>query len=265
MSQLDIRIGTLAQADKGAAYLQEILPHGFESFQLTFWQEIGDIDLKELAKQVRGVIGGKAVISSLGMFGNPLQDEDRGARLRTLHQGGAACFDCNIVAGFAGVIEGVPMPESMPAVQEGVGQEKLAKVAEDSGVRIAWENCDMGGTWESPKWNMAHSPKAWEMMFDALPSDALGLEWEPCHQMNSLIDPLPQLRKWIDKVYHVHGKDATVAWDVVRESRHPRRQTIRVAPHARLRRHQLDRRDFDSAHGRLQRLDRYRRLARPGL
>jgi sugar phosphate isomerase/epimerase len=34
--------------------------------------------------------------------------------------------------------------------------------------------------------------------------------------MYSLIDPLPQLRKWVGKVFHVHGKDATVMWDVVR-------------------------------------------------
>ena len=31
------------------------------------------------------------------------------------------------------------------------------------------------------------------------------------------IEPVPQLRKWAGKVFHLHGKDATVAWDVVRE------------------------------------------------
>jgi sugar phosphate isomerase/epimerase len=35
--------------------------------------------------------------------------------------------------------------------------------------------------------------------------------------MVSLIDPIPQLRKVIKKVWHVHGKDATIAWDVIRE------------------------------------------------
>ena len=75
----------------------------------------------------------------------------------------------------------------------------------------------LGGTWEAPKWNIAHSPQAWEMMFNEVPSDALGLEWEPCHQMNSLIDPLPQLRQWMPKIFHLHGKDATVAWEIVRK------------------------------------------------
>ena len=56
------------------------------------------------------------------------------------------------------------------------------------------------------------------MIFDAIASDALGLEWEPCHQMVSLIDPLPQLRQWAGKVFHVHGKDATIMWDVIRDT-----------------------------------------------
>ena len=35
--------------------------------------------------------------------------------------------------------------------------------------------------------------------------------------MVNLIDPLPQLRQWAKKVFHVHGKDATILWDVIRE------------------------------------------------
>jgi sugar phosphate isomerase/epimerase len=72
----------------------------------------------------------------------------------------------------------------------------------------------MGGNWRTGDWNIAHNPKAWTMVFDAVTSDNLGLEWEPCHQMVNLIDPLPQLRIWISKVFHVHGKCATIKWDV---------------------------------------------------
>ena len=28
---------------------------------------------------------------------------------------------------------------------------------------------------------------------------------------------IPQIRKWAPKIFHVHGKDATVRWDVIRE------------------------------------------------
>jgi sugar phosphate isomerase/epimerase len=215
MSQLDIRIGTLVNGQKNpVSYIKQILPHGFESFQITFWKDIGEIDLERLAKEIREVLGDKAVISSLGVFGNPLQEEVSATSFaRAINA--ASLFGCSIVAGFAGAIEGKPLPDSMPKFKE--VWTPLASRAEDKGVKIALENCDMGGWWHDVRWNIAHAPNAWEMMFNEVPSPALGLEWEPCHQMYSLIDPLPQLRKWIGKVFHLHGKDATVAWDIVRE------------------------------------------------
>ena len=209
----DIRIGTLAGLGAGAGYLKKILPHGFESFQLTCWQYIGDTDVAETAKSVLDAIGDKAIISSLGLFGNPLQDEQSAKDWEILIRS-AKSYNCDIVAGFAGALEDRPVPESMAKYREVFGH--LARVAEGEGVRIAFENCDMGGTWERPKWNIAHSPKAWDMMFNEIPGETIGLEWEPCHQMNSLIDPIPQLRKWLPKIHHVHGKDATIHWDVLK-------------------------------------------------
>lgn len=94
---------------------------------------------------------------------------------------------------------------------------ELAKKAESHGVRLAFENCDMGGNWKKGDWNIAHNPVAWEMMFDALPNENLGLQWEPCHQMVSLIDPMTQLKKWAKKIFNVHGKDATIDWDIIKQ------------------------------------------------
>ena len=222
MSHNDIRIGTLANADKGAAYLKQIIPHGFESFSLTFWKTIGDVNLKKLAGEVKAclaeapdlsILGDKPIISSLGIFGNPLEDKQTAKDWAKVIDA-AELFGTNIVAGFAGRVVNKPIPQSIDTYKKVFGP--LAKRAADKGVKIAFENCDMGGTWDYGDWNIAHSPKAWELMFDALPSDNIGLEWEPCHQMNSLIDPLPQLRQWVHKVFHVHGKDATVLWDVVK-------------------------------------------------
>ncbi len=209
----DIRIGTLAGMNLGADYLRQILPHGFESFQLTAWQFLGDVKLPELAREVKDVLEEKAIISSVGIFGNPLQEEQTARDWETLIRS-ARLFGCDLVCGFAGALEDRPVDESLPKYKEVFGH--LAQVAAGEGVRIAFENCDMGGTWHRPKWNIAHSPCAWEMMFNAIPGDTIGLEWEPCHQMSSLIDPIPNLRKWVDRVYHVHGKDATIAWDVLK-------------------------------------------------
>lgn len=213
----DIRIGTLAQASKGGDYLRQVIPHGFESFELTFWQNLGGVDVPSLANEVNETLaefGDKARISSLGVYGNPLVED-------TCVEAWQVCIDnvrqfgADLVCGFAGRVVNQPVPESIPRFKEVFGE--LAKRAADNGVRLAFENCDMGGTWQTGDWNIAHSPHAWEMMFNAVPNQNVGLEWEPCHQLNSLADPLPQLRKWVAKVFHVHGKDATVFWDVVRE------------------------------------------------
>ncbi len=215
----DIRIGTLVSGNGAdpAGYIKQILPYGFESFQITFWQTLGGANLPDMAARVKDVIGDQAVISSLAVFGNPLDGEERD--LETLRAWEAAIdhahlFGAGIVAGFTGRLRGKSIPDSIPRYKEVFGP--LAKRAADKGVRIAFENCAMGGEWNSGDWNLAHAPAAWELLFDAVPADNIGLEWEPCHQMVALIDPMPQLRQWMKKIVHVHGKDATILWDVVR-------------------------------------------------
>ncbi len=215
----DIRIGTLVNGNANAAgYIRQILPHGFESFSLTFWQTI-DVDIKKVAAEVKEALGGSgAVISSISMFGNPLEKGELDVKTlkgwRTLIDN-AHLFGTDIVTGFTGRLRGKSIPDSMPRYAEVYGP--LGSRAKDKGVRLAFENCCMGGSWEAGDWNIAHTPDAWELMFNAIPSENIGLQWEPCHQMVKLIDPMPQLRKWGKKMFHIHGKDATVYWDVVRE------------------------------------------------
>ena len=48
------------------------------------------------------------------------------------------------------------------------------------------------------------------MMFDAVDSDALGLTWEPSHQIEQLIDIYAQLETWGSRIVHVHGKDGKI-------------------------------------------------------
>lgn len=215
----DIRVGTLVGGGQNTKqYIQQILPHGFESFSLTFWQTLGDTDIKKLAAEVKEAIGGKdVVISSIGIFGNPLETGEKDqATLKgweTLIDN-AHLFGTDIVAGFTGRVRGKPIDDSIPRFREVFGE--LARRAEGKGVRLAFENCSMDGTWLTGDWNIAHSPAAWQLMFDAVPSSNIGLQWEPCHQMVQLIDPIPQLRQWVSRIFHVHGKDASILWDVVK-------------------------------------------------
>ncbi|MBN2309054.1 MAG: sugar phosphate isomerase/epimerase, partial [Candidatus Hydrogenedentes bacterium] len=215
-----IRIGTLVSGQSHSPdYVRQLLAHGFESFELTFWETLGGADLEKWARDLAEVLGDSgAVVSSVGIFGNPLGerpvDEQTREGWRRLIDA-AHLFGCDLVCGFTGRVVGEPVDASIPRFAEVFGA--LAKQAADQGVRLAFENCSMGGDWRQGEWNIAHGPVAWEMMFDAVPADNLGLEWEPCHQMVHLIDPMPQLRKWVGKIFHVHGKDATIMWDVIRE------------------------------------------------
>ena len=216
-----IRIGTMVAASGGnaAERIGQIAHLGFESFQPFFWQTTNGQDLAELGKRCRDATGGRdIVIQAIGMFGNPLEDQPLDHE--TL-QGWKDCIDnarhfgASVVAGFTGRLRGRPLTDSLPHYRAIWGD--LARRAADKGIRIAFENCAMGGNWQTGDWNIAHNPDAWELMFNETPDENIGLEWEPCHQLVYLIDPLPQIRKWAGKIFHVHGKDATIRWDVIRE------------------------------------------------
>ena len=226
-----IRIGTLVNGGPGTAeYIRRILPHGFESFSITFWETLGDTDLARLADEVKGALAGSgAVISSLSIFGNPLMESEKAAQTRDGWRrliDAAHLFGCDIVSGFTGRLVDRPIDESLPRYTEVF--DALGRQAAGQGVRLAFENCDMGGDWRRGDWNIAQNPTAWEMMFNAVPSDNIGLEWEPCHQMVSLIDPMPQLRQVgqqdlprpRQRRHHLLGRGARV--------RRPRPQTVRL-------------------------------------
>ena len=75
---LDIRIGTMvrAGAPDPAAMVRALVQLGFESIEPFFWQTMNK-DLPKLADELREAIGdADVVIDTLGMFGNPLEDDD---------------------------------------------------------------------------------------------------------------------------------------------------------------------------------------------
>lgn len=186
-----MRIGTLVGGGDAVRVIPQIIGHGFESFSLTFWQTTGETNLTETAARVRELAAEHDfVISSVGIFGNPLTGSgDNADTLASWERliDHAHLFGTGMVSGFTGRLTGQSIDESIPKFTQVFGE--LSKRAADRGVRIAFENCSMGGNWDSGDWNIAHNPTAWEKMFNAVPADNLGLEWEPCHQMVALIDP----------------------------------------------------------------------------
>jgi len=215
----EIKIGTLLSADNAKEVMPKLIPYGFETFSITFWETAEKFNLEQLAKEINEILKGTdCKISCLSIFGNPLMDTPEGLASKKSWEmliEAAELFGTDLVTGFAGRLIDRPVDESIPKFKEVF--TGLAKQAKEKGVRLAFENCTMDGCWDTGDWNIAYSPKAWEMMFDAVPFDNVGLQWEPCHQMVQLIDPIPQLRKWVSKIFSVHGKDATIAWDIIKQ------------------------------------------------
>ncbi len=84
----------------------------------------------------------------------------------------------------------------------------VADLAEQRGMRVAFENwMGFGGALPFRPVNMGGSPDTWDAWFEAVPSRALGLEFDPSHLHWQGIDYLRALSEYRDRVYHVHAKD----------------------------------------------------------
>jgi sugar phosphate isomerase/epimerase len=92
--------------------------------------------------------------------------------MRRLRPLGAEHFGADLVGCFAGRLPGASVPASMEQWKRTFSP--LAEKAEKRKVRIAFENCRMGDTWKTGKWNIAINPDAWDLMFRTIPSPALG-------------------------------------------------------------------------------------------
>ena len=208
-----ISVGTCVQGPLFTQWVPGLIDKGFECFTVNFHMSLDGVVLSELAPQVRSLLDGTGIkISSLGFYCNALMYEEHEKQLHECIDM-AEAFGTKTVSTFAGALKGESVEAAMPKFKEVFG--RLARHAEDKGVRIALENCSMGGTWYKNTDNIGFNPRAWDMMFNEVASDALGLEWEPTHQMCQLIDPIACLRKYVGKVIHIHGKDANIKHDVI--------------------------------------------------
>lgn len=91
--------------------------------------------------------------------------------------------------------------------------------AEEQGVRVGIENCPMlfsNDEWPGGK-NLAHSPAIWRRMFDAVPSDNFGLNYDPSHPVWLHMDYLKPMRDFSHKLFHMHAKDVRVDQHLLNE------------------------------------------------
>jgi len=58
--------------------------------------------------------------------------------------------------------------------------------------------------------NLAHSPAIWRRMFEEIPSNNFGLNYDPSHMIWQHMDYLRPMREFKDRLFHVHAKDVRI-------------------------------------------------------
>jgi sugar phosphate isomerase/epimerase len=147
-------------------------------------------------------------ITSVAIYGSAIESPSKDAIAyyeRAIRL--ARALGCRVVSGLTGRDNKLTFDENLPLFAERFGM--IAKMAEDQGVRIAFEPWPGSVQGHGPyRWtNMATTPELWDRLFSAVPSKALGLEYDPSHLVWQGIDYLQVIRDYGARIYHMHAKD----------------------------------------------------------
>ena len=150
-------------------------------------------------------------ISSLAFYPNTMDGnlEKRAANVEHLKKviRASAKLGVGMVTTFIGRDQTKTVEENLELVKE--VWPPIIRLAEEQGVRIAIENCPMlFGTDQWPGGqNLMTTPEIWQKVFEILPNDNLGINYDPSHFVWQMIDYIKPLYEFRDKIFHVHYKD----------------------------------------------------------
>ncbi|MCL2588666.1 MAG: sugar phosphate isomerase/epimerase, partial [Oscillospiraceae bacterium] len=163
----------------------------------------------------------KVEISGLGYYPNPMDPdlEKRAIYIEHLKKviTAAGKLGLEVVNTFIGRDPAKSVDESFEMFKE--IWPPIIKHAEACNVKIAIENCPMLFTmdeWPGGK-NLATTPAIWRRMFEEIPSDYFGLNYDPSHLLWMQMDYIAPIYEFGHKFFHVHIKDAKVFKDKLDE------------------------------------------------
>lgn len=195
---------SLARVEKGGIKaLQLRLGPGFPI-------ETRDTSLDEARAAADALAERGFTVETLGFYRNILDPEeavrqDEEKRLRNVVRMAREVFKVKVIGVFAGRQPNLSIEENIPLFRE--VWTPIVRFAEDYNVRFAFENCSMFRGYPVKGINMAHTPHAYSLMFDAVSSPILGIEFDPSHCLKQLIDPIKFMREFTGRIYHFHAKD----------------------------------------------------------
>ncbi len=88
----------------------------------------------------------------------------------------------------------------------------ILDLAKELGVKVAIENCPMlfgRDQWPGGQ-NIMTTPSNWRKVFELLPYDNFGINYDPSHFVWQMIDYIKPIYEFKDKIFHVHYKDIKV-------------------------------------------------------
>ena len=210
---------------------------GFQMLELACWPAgegkdrkyggVVHIDVAALtrtkASEINGMLAEKGLeISSLGYYPNPLHPdlahrEHVIAHLKKVIVG-AEMLGVEIVGTFVGrtwnpELTGRDWQKDLDYNFEQFMQvwPGLVKFAAEHNVKVAIEHCPMlwGDTWPGGS-NLPYSPALLHRMFEAVPDENLGLNFDPSHLVWQQIDYIRFIYDFGDRIFHVHAKDMAI-------------------------------------------------------
>jgi sugar phosphate isomerase/epimerase len=127
----------------------------------------------------------------------------------------SARLGVNLVSMFGGRELEKSVEDNIPRFREVF--TPLADYAGEKGVKIAFENCPLFEEFPYRGRNIAYAPAVWDMMFEAVPSAALGIELDTAHAVWLQQDLERMVANYADRIFHIHLKDCHVDPDLLHQ------------------------------------------------
>lgn len=160
-------------------------------------------------------------ISSLAFYPNNMDGDMEKRQAANEHLKKVICASAklgvNMVTTFIGRDQTKTVEENLAMVKS--VWSPIIALAEEKGVKIAIENCPMlfgPDQWPGGQ-NLMTTPAIWKKVFEILPSDNLGINYDPSHFVWQMIDYIKPIYTFADKIFHVHFKDIKLYPDKLNE------------------------------------------------
>lgn len=128
----------------------------------------------------------------------------------------SALLGVNLVTTFIGRVPAMTVEENLKEVA--AVWPEIIETAEKWKVRLAIENCPM--LFDESQWpggqNLFTSVENWKQIFALLPSEYLGINYDPSHFVWQMMDYIAPIYEFRDKIFHVHIKDIKLYPDRLR-------------------------------------------------